>query len=88
MIKPKCVFKNFFKKRKGEDGRVDNSFYDWHYLGLYLPTPMVTTGINSQVFVTIIPQSTFVTPPRLELWTPLVKSQVLYQLSYEVVFFF
>ena len=46
--------------RKGEDGSVDNSFYNRHYFGLYLQTPTITTGINSRVIVIVIPRLTFV----------------------------
>ena len=44
--------------RKGEDGCVDISFYDWHYFGVFLPTPMILTEIHSRVISTTIPQST------------------------------
>ena len=47
------------KLRKGEDGCVDISFYDWHYSGVFLPTPMILTKIHSRVISIIIPQSTY-----------------------------
>jgi hypothetical protein len=47
------------KLRKGEDGCVDNSFYDWHYSGVFLPTPMKLTEIHSRVISFTIPQSTY-----------------------------
>jgi hypothetical protein len=48
------------KLRKREDGSVDISFYNRLYSGLYLQTPTITTGINSQVIVIVIPRLTFV----------------------------
>ncbi len=48
------------KVRKREDGSVDISFYNRLYFGLYLQTPIITTSINSQVIVIIIPRLTFV----------------------------
>jgi hypothetical protein len=45
--------------RKGEDGCVDISFYDWRYLGVFLPTPMILTEIHSHVISTTLPQSTY-----------------------------
>ena len=45
--------------RKGEDGCVDNSFYDWHYLGEYFPTPIISASIHSRTMDIIIPQSTY-----------------------------
>ncbi len=48
---------------------MDISFYNRLYFGLYLQTPTITTGINSQVIVIIIPRLTFVVPPRIELGT-------------------
>ena len=53
---------NFF--RKGEDGSVDNSFYDWHYLGEYLQTPIMSVSIHSRTIDITIPQSTFSTHER------------------------
>ena len=38
---------------------MDDPFYDWLYSGVYLPTPMASTDIHSQVTDAIIPQSTF-----------------------------
>ena len=46
--------------RKGEDGSVDDSFYDRHYFSLYLQTPIIATGINSRVIAIIIPRLTLV----------------------------
>jgi hypothetical protein len=70
------------KIRKGEDGCVDDPFYDWHYSGVFLPTPMIPTEIHSRVIDITIPQSTFCTHGRnrtydLWFWRPL-----LFQLSY------
>ena len=45
--------------RKGEDGCVDISFYDWHYLGEYFPTPIISASIHSRAIDIIIPQSTY-----------------------------
>ena len=47
-------------KWKGEDGSVDNPFYDWHYLGTYLQTPIIPADMYSQTIGIIIPQSTIV----------------------------
>ena len=52
--------------RKEEDGSVDNLFYERHYLGLCLQTPAVATSINSRVFTTTIPHSTFVEQTGIE----------------------
>ena len=71
--------------RKGEDGSVDNSFYDWHYLGEYLQTPIMSVSIHSRTIDIIIPQSTLVTPNGLEPLTPSLKVRCSNQLSYEVI---
>jgi hypothetical protein len=56
-------------KWKGEDGSVDNPFYDWHYLGTYLQTPITPADMYSQTIGIIIPQSTIVGRGRIELPT-------------------
>jgi hypothetical protein len=38
---------------------VDISFYDWHYSGVYLQTPMIPTDTHSRVIGITLPQSTF-----------------------------
>lgn len=57
------------KKRKGEDGSVDNPFYERHYLGLCLQTPTSTTDINSRASVNVFPRSTFSAPGRIRTYT-------------------
>ncbi len=54
------------KLRKEKDGSVDNLFYNRHYFGLHLQTPTITTGINAQAIVIIIPRLTFVPAEGLE----------------------
>ena len=56
--------------RKTEDGCVDICFYDWHYLGEYFPTPIVTVSIHSRTIITIIPQSTLACLDGVEPPTP------------------
>ena len=62
---------------------MDILFYDWRYLGVYLQTPMIPTDIHSHVIGITIPQSTFVSPMRLERITPTLKVWCSNQLSYE-----
>ncbi len=62
---------------------MDISFYDWHYYGEYLQTPIMSVSIHSRTIDIIIPQSTFVSPTRLERVTPSLKVRCSNQLSYE-----
>ena len=39
---------------------MDILFYDWHYFGVYLQTPMMPTDTHSRVIGITIPQSTYV----------------------------
>ncbi len=64
---------------------MDILFYDWLYLGVYLPTPMTPTDIHSHVMGIIFPQSTFVIPEGLEPSTPSLKVRCSSQLSYEII---
>ena len=45
---------------------MDIPFYDWHYFGVYLQTPMIPTDTHSHVLGNIIPQSTYVVRTGLE----------------------
>lgn len=56
--------------RKGEDGSVDISFYDWHYFGVFLQTPMIPTEIHSHVIGITIPQSTYKNDKRMSQPSP------------------
>ena len=38
---------------------MDISFYDWHYFGVYLQTPMIPTDTHSRVIGITLPQSTY-----------------------------
>ncbi len=59
----------YWQVRKEEDGSVDILFYDRHYLGEYLQTPITPVSIHSRTIDVIIPQSTFVHPIGLEPMT-------------------
>ena len=52
------VFRHSGNLRKEEDGSVDDLLYDWHYLGEYLQTPIMSVSIHSRTIDIIIPQST------------------------------
>ena len=51
--------------------------------GEYLQTPTTSSNIHSRDIDVIIPQSTFVSPMRLERMTPSLKVRCSNQLSYE-----
>ena len=59
----------YWQVRKEEDGSVDILFYDRHYLGEYLQTPITPASIHSRTIDVIIPRSTFVHPIGLEPMT-------------------
>ena len=64
---------------------MDILFYDWLYLGVYLPTPVTPADIHSHAIGITLPQSTFVIPPGLEPGTPSLKVRCSSQLSYEII---
>ena len=64
-----CRYAILPKIRKEEDGSVDILFYDRHYLGEYLQTPITPVSIHSRTIDVIIPRSTFVHPIGLEPMT-------------------
>ncbi len=61
---------------------MDNPFYDWHYSGEYLKTPIMSADIHSRAIDIIIPQSTYGGRERDRTADTGIFSPVLYQLSY------
>lgn len=62
---------------------MDIPFYDWHYLGVYLPTPTTSTDIHSHVMDVVIPQSTLVVMRGVEPLRRMYKIRMLTVTSHD-----
>ncbi len=72
---PAIATRRYSQIRKGEDGRVDNSFYDWRYYNDFNSEDIAHP--SSGIYIIFIPQSTYARVFRFELKTLVLETKMI-----------